>query len=78
MKRALKWAGLEPSDVQYVAAHATATPIGDIAETEAIKGAFGDHAHKMAMSANKSMVGHLLGAAGAVSSLSCVMAIAKG
>jgi 3-oxoacyl-[acyl-carrier-protein] synthase II len=75
MKRALKWAELQPSDVQYVAAHATATPIGDIAETEAIKLAFGDHAQKLAISANKSMVGHLLGAAGAVSALSCVMAI---
>jgi 3-oxoacyl-[acyl-carrier-protein] synthase II len=78
MKRALKWSGLEPTDVQYVAAHATATPIGDIAETEAIKQAFGDHARKLAISANKSMIGHLLGAAGAVSALSCVMAIADG
>jgi 3-oxoacyl-[acyl-carrier-protein] synthase II len=78
MKRALKWSGLEPTDVQYVAAHATATPIGDIAETEAIKLAFGDHAQKLAISANKSMVGHLLGAAGAVSALSCVMAIVDG
>jgi len=78
MKRAIKWAGLEPTDVQYVAAHATATPIGDIAETEAIKQAFSDHASKLAISANKSMVGHLLGAAGAVSALSCVMAIVEG
>jgi 3-oxoacyl-[acyl-carrier-protein] synthase II len=78
MKRAIKWSGLEPTDVQYVAAHATATPIGDIAETEAIKQAFGDHARKLAISANKSMVGHLLGAAGAVSALSCVMAIVDG
>jgi 3-oxoacyl-[acyl-carrier-protein] synthase II len=78
MKRALKWSGLEPTDVQYIAAHATATAIGDIAETEAIKLAFGDHAHKLAISANKSMVGHLLGAAGAVSALSCVMAIVDG
>jgi 3-oxoacyl-[acyl-carrier-protein] synthase II len=78
MKRAIKWASLEPTDVQYVAAHATATPIGDIAETEAIKQAFGDHARKLAISANKSMVGHLLGAAGAISALSCVMAIVDG
>jgi 3-oxoacyl-[acyl-carrier-protein] synthase II len=78
MKRALKWSGLESTDVQYVAAHATATPIGDIAETEAIKQAFGDHARKLAISANKSMIGHLLGAAGAVSALSCVMAIVDG
>jgi 3-oxoacyl-[acyl-carrier-protein] synthase II len=75
MKRALKWAELEPAAVDYVAAHATATPIGDVAETDAIKQALGDHASKVAISANKSMVGHLLGAAGAVSSLACVLAI---
>jgi 3-oxoacyl-[acyl-carrier-protein] synthase II len=75
MKRALKWAELEPTAVDYVAAHATATPIGDVAETDAIKQALGDHASKVAISANKSMVGHLLGAAGAVSSLACVLAI---
>jgi 3-oxoacyl-[acyl-carrier-protein] synthase II len=75
MKRALKWAELEPSAVDYVAAHATATPLGDIAETEALKQALGDHAYKVAISANKSMLGHLLGAAGAVSSLACVFAI---
>lgn len=75
MKRAVKWAGLQPTDVDYVAAHATSTSIGDIAETESIKKAFGDHAPKLAVSANKSMVGHLLGAAGAVSSLACVLAI---
>ncbi|MEA2515481.1 MAG: 3-oxoacyl-[acyl-carrier-protein] synthase [Thermomicrobiales bacterium] len=75
MKRALKWAELEPSAVDYVAAHATATPLGDIAETEALKQALGEHAYKVAISANKSMLGHLLGAAGAVSSLACVLAI---
>jgi 3-oxoacyl-[acyl-carrier-protein] synthase II len=75
MKRAIAWAGLEPADVDYVAAHATSTPIGDIAETEAIKQAFGDHAKHLALSANKSMLGHLLGAAGAVSALACVLAI---
>lgn len=75
MKRALKWAELEPTAVDYVAAHATATPLGDIAETEALKQALGEHAYKVAISANKSMLGHLLGAAGAVSSLACVFAI---
>jgi 3-oxoacyl-[acyl-carrier-protein] synthase II len=75
MKRALKWAELEPTAVDYIAAHATATTIGDIAETDAIKQALGDHAYKVAISANKSMVGHLLGAAGAVSSLACALAI---
>jgi 3-oxoacyl-[acyl-carrier-protein] synthase II len=73
--RALKWAELEPTTVNYIAAHATATPIGDVAETDAIKQALGDHAREVAISANKSMVGHLLGAAGAVSSLACALAI---
>jgi len=78
MRRALKRADLAPSDVQYVAAHATATPLGDIAETKAIKCAYGDHAPRLAISATKSMVGHLLGAAGAVSALACVLAIRDG
>ena len=75
MRKALERAKMQPSDVDYVAAHATATTIGDIAETNALKTVFGDHAGKLAISANKSMVGHLLGAAGAVSSLGCIMAI---
>jgi 3-oxoacyl-[acyl-carrier-protein] synthase II len=75
MKWAIERAGLQPSDVDYVAAHATATQVGDIGETNSIKKAFGDHASKLAISANKSMVGHLLGAAGAISSLGCIMAI---
>ena len=75
MKWALERANLQPSDVQYVAAHATATPLGDVSETKAIKQAFGDHAQKLAVSANKSMVGHLLGAAGGISGFGCVMAI---
>ena len=78
MTRAMNRAKIAPADVQYVAAHATSTTIGDIAETDAIKSAFGDHAGKLAISANKSMIGHLLGAAGAVSSLGCVMAIRDG
>jgi 3-oxoacyl-[acyl-carrier-protein] synthase II len=75
MTRALTRAGIERSEVDYVAAHATSTPLGDIAETKAIKHAFGDHAAKLVISANKSMIGHLLGAAGAVSSMACVLAI---
>ncbi|HVL23805.1 MAG TPA: beta-ketoacyl-ACP synthase II [Thermomicrobiales bacterium] len=75
MKRAIERAELEPKDIDYVAAHATATEIGDIAETKSIKKVFGDHAYELAISANKSMVGHLLGAAGAISSLACILAI---
>ncbi len=78
MRQALARAGLAPSAIDYVAAHATSTLIGDIAETKAIKQAFGDHAGRLAVSANKSMVGHLLGAAGAVSSLACILAIRDG
>lgn len=78
MKQAMNRAGLQPEDFQYVAAHATATNLGDIAETGAVKAAFGDHAYKLALSANKSMVGHLLGAAGAISSLACILAIRDG
>lgn len=75
MKQAMERSELQPEDFQYVAAHATATGLGDIAETGAVKQAFGDHAYKLALSANKSMVGHLLGAAGAISSLACILAI---
>lgn len=78
MKQAMNRAGLQPEDFQYVAAHATATNLGDIAETGAVKKAFGDHAYKLALSANKSMVGHLLGAAGAISSLACILSIRDG
>ncbi len=78
MTQAMKRSGRQPEDFQYVAAHATATNIGDIAETAAVKQAFGDHAYKLALSANKSMVGHLLGAAGAISSLACILAIRDG
>lgn len=78
MSRAIERAGLQPSDIDYVAAHATATNIGDIGETNSIRRVFGDHANNLAVSANKSMLGHLLGAAGAVSSLACILAIRDG
>ncbi|CAN5644143.1 beta-ketoacyl-ACP synthase II [soil metagenome] len=78
MTLAIERSKLQPADVNYIAAHATATQVGDIAETDAIKRAFGDHAYKLAASANKSMVGHLLGAAGGVSAIACVYAIRDG
>ena len=78
MQKALAFAGVAPTDVDYVSAHATATNLGDISETAAIKRVFGDHAYKLAISANKSMVGHLLGAAGAISGLGCICAIRDG
>ena len=78
MTNALTRAGMEPRELDYIAAHATATPIGDIAETMAIKDALGDHARRIAISANKSMIGHLLGAAGAISAVACVLAIRDG
>jgi 3-oxoacyl-[acyl-carrier-protein] synthase II len=70
--------GIDPTSVDFVAAHATATDVGDIAETEALKTAFGDHAAKLQISANKGAIGHLLGAAGATSSLNAVFAIRDG
>lgn len=75
MSRALERAEVQPTDVDMIAAHATATTIGDIAETKSIKKVFGDHAYDLSISASKSMVGHLLGAAGAISALMCIMAI---
>ncbi len=78
MKRAMEWNEIQPTDVDFIAAHATATDIGDVSETEALKNAFGDHAYKLSISANKSSIGHLLGAAGATSSLSAVLAIRDG
>jgi 3-oxoacyl-[acyl-carrier-protein] synthase II len=78
MTNALKRAEMSPEDIDFVAAHATSTPLGDTVETRAIKGAFGEHAANVAVSANKSMVGHMLGAAGAISALTAVLAIRDG
>jgi len=75
MKAALKNAGLKPSDIQYINAHGTSTPTGDELETIAIKNLFEDHAKKLWVSSTKSMTGHALGAAGAIESAVCVMAI---
>jgi 3-oxoacyl-[acyl-carrier-protein] synthase II len=75
MVNALRNAGITPDQVQYVNAHGTSTPLGDKNETEAIKLAFGDHAKKLVVNSTKSMTGHLLGGAGGIESLFCVLAI---
>lgn len=78
MTRALKYSGLTPDDIDHISAHGTSTPLNDAAETAAIKGAFGDRAYKVAVSSNKSMIGHSLGAAGAISAVAAAMAIRDG
>jgi 3-oxoacyl-[acyl-carrier-protein] synthase II len=78
MQRALKDAGLETKDIQYINAHGTSTPVGDRIETIAIKGVFGDGAYKVAVSSTKSMTGHLLGAAGGLEAGISVLAMKHG
>ena len=75
MRLALEDAGLNPEDVDYINAHGTSTPAGDVAETMAVKAAFGDHAQELAVSSTKSMTGHMLGAAGGAEALFTVMAL---
>ena len=75
MMNALEDAGLKTEDIDYINVHGTSTPVGDISEAKAIKDVFGEHAYKLNISSTKSMTGHLLGAAGAVEAMVCVLSV---
>jgi 3-oxoacyl-[acyl-carrier-protein] synthase II len=75
MRRSLKDAGIQPSEIDYINVHGTSTPLGDISETQAIKTVFGDHARSVKISSTKSMTGHLLGAAGAIEAIAAILAV---
>lgn len=78
MKSALADNNIQLSDIDYINVHGTSTPLGDVGEVKAILGVFGEHAYNMNISSTKSMTGHLLGAAGAIESLACILAITEG
>jgi 3-oxoacyl-[acyl-carrier-protein] synthase II len=78
MRAALLRSGVEPERVGYINAHGTSTPLGDLAETKAIKAVFGDHAYKLAVSSTKSVMGHTFGAAGAIEAMMCALALHEG
>ncbi len=78
MEHALQEAGIRPEEVDYVNTHGTSTPLGDVGEIKAIQKVFGDHAYKLNISSTKSMTGHLLGAAGAIETIACLLAINEG
>jgi 3-oxoacyl-(acyl-carrier-protein) synthase len=78
MKRALQDAGLQPEQIDHINTHGTSTPIGDIAEPLAIKKLFGEHSYNISINSTKSMTGHLLGGAGAIEAIACVMALKEG
>jgi 3-oxoacyl-[acyl-carrier-protein] synthase II len=77
MRTALRDAGMQPEDIDYINVHGTSTPLGDIAETKAILNVFGEHAYKLNISSTKSMTGHSLGAAGAIEALACILAVTR-